>query len=607
MLNWIPTRSMVVNSLKISLVVGVILNLINQWGVIFSGDSLRWDMLGLNFLVPFCVATFSALRNQSQEIFPQYNPNPVLGVSMEDGCILYANPAAHRLKKSEDTDHHRLKELLPSDYQERLKNQSQAGRSNDRWLQPIGDNIYEYHINIIPRLERAHIYLENVTGREQATQQLAWQAGHDSITHMPNRRSLIEDLKTWIAQGDSLSLGFVWVEGLAKTAVRDGYLMADEVIQTLANRLLEFDHNCNDPVHNTIKCYRFDGYIFAVVICGQVQEQQAELAQAFCEQVTQPLYVKDRRVQLGARLGLVRHQPGFGVDRMVDYANTALHHAQQKVHQEIVWYDDFLGEAVQRMLELEEGLSDAIGREELRLFYQPQVRLGSGEIVGVEALMRWYHGGEMVSPAEFIPIAERSGTIVELGRWALDQACQQWLNWHQAGLIKADFTIAVNVSANEFLRPDFLADVRHLLSSYEIPPRALELEITETAFLTDSEACISTMHALRAMGLELAIDDFGTGYSSLNYLRRMPVNKLKIDRSFVIDVETDVQDALVVKTIIDMAHGLGLQVITEGIESAAQSTRLLELGSDLGQGYWHSRPAPAGELTAKLTEVQSRV
>lgn len=607
MLNWMPTRSMLINSLKISLVVGLVLNLINQWGVITAGDHLRWDMLALNFLVPFCVATFSALRNQAQEVFPQYNPNPVMGISMEDGCILYANPAARRLKKSDDMDHHRLSDLLPADYQSRLKTQLHEEHMNDRWLQPIGDSIFEYHVNIIPHLERAHIYMENVTGREQATQQLAWQASHDSITRMPNRLALIDDVNTWIEEGHSLSLGFVWVDGLAKTAVRDGYLMADEVIQTLAQRLLAFDHIRNTRAENTIQCYRFDGYIFAVVICGQAQEQQAELAMAFCEQVTKPLNVKDRRFQLGAHLGLVSYRSGLSVDRMVDYANTALHHAQQKRNQGIVWYDDFLGEAVQRLLELEEGLNDAIVRKEMRLFYQPQVSLSTGDIVGVEALMRWHHGGEMVSPGEFIPIAERSGAIVELGRWALEQACQQWQQWHQAGIINADFSMAVNVSANEFLGTDFIADVRQLLVRYEIPPQALELEITETAFLTDSEACINAMHALREMGLSLAIDDFGTGYSSLNYLRRMPVNKLKIDRSFVIDVETDAQDAMVVKTIIEMAHSLELLVITEGIESATQSERLLELGSDQGQGFWHSKPSPAVEVTTWLSVGESGV
>jgi EAL domain-containing protein (putative c-di-GMP-specific phosphodiesterase class I) len=238
----------------------------------------------------------------------------------------------------------------------------------------------------------------------------------------------------------------------------------------------------------------------------------------------------------------------------------------------------------------------ALDRDELELHLQPQQRLADGRLVGFEALVRWRRHGELVPPGEFIPIAEESGLVIAIGEWVLERACAQILALR--AMAGRDFVVAVNISARQFGHPDFLAKIEALLRRTGINPASLELEITEGAVMERTEAAVALLHKLRALGLKLSIDDFGTGYSSLAYLKRFPIDKLKIDQSFVRQLKPGSQDAAIVQAVIGLGHTLGIDVIAEGVETIEQREWLRRLSCDQIQGYFYSRPLAEPQLYA---------
>jgi len=248
---------------------------------------------------------------------------------------------------------------------------------------------------------------------------------------------------------------------------------------------------------------------------------------------------------------------------------------------------------------MEKHLHYALKRQELALHYQPQVDLNSGQVIGVEALLRWQRPGlGMVSPAEFIPLAEKTGLIFPLGEWVLRTACAQAKSWQDQGL--PPLRVAVNLSPRQFMQVDLAEQVARILQESGLAASCLELEITESLLMQDVERGIATLHALKAMGIQLAIDDFGTGYSSLAYLKRFPLDRLKIDRSFVHDLTTDPDNAAITEAVIALGHSMRLQVIAEGVETEAQLAFLRSRRCDEIQGYYFSPPRPAEEIAGLL-------
>jgi EAL domain-containing protein (putative c-di-GMP-specific phosphodiesterase class I) len=257
-----------------------------------------------------------------------------------------------------------------------------------------------------------------------------------------------------------------------------------------------------------------------------------------------------------------------------------------------------MGAAALRRLELETNLRHAIERDEFELHYQPTIDLATGRIASMEALIRWRHGERgLVPPLEFIPLAEETGLVVPIGLWVLKEACRQFAIWHERLGDKAP-AISVNLSARQLMHDGIVADVAEALRIYDIAPEALTLEITETFAVEDAEANRSTLIRLKGLGVRLAIDDFGSGYSSLGYLRRLPVDVLKIDRGFIQALGNDPDDALIVSAVSDLAHNLGMVVVAEGIEDASLVEKVRALGCDLGQGYFFAKPLPAKLATA---------
>jgi EAL domain-containing protein (putative c-di-GMP-specific phosphodiesterase class I) len=290
---------------------------------------------------------------------------------------------------------------------------------------------------------------------------------------------------------------------------------------------------------------------------------------------------------------------GQDVGELLKSADAAMYAAKNTGRNALAFFDPAMQATLETRTELGNELRVALQQGQLQLYYQAQINSEHG-LVGAETLLRWQHPERgMVSPAQFIPLAEDNGLIVPIGQWVLEQACTQLKSWQNHPLASA-LPLSVNVSARQFRQSDFVEQVRQCLQRSGIDPGQLKLELTESLVLDNVESVIDTMYALKALGVRFSMDDFGTGYSSLSYLKRLPLDQLKIDQSFVRDIVTDPGDAVIVKTIIGMAHNLGLEVIAEGVETEAQRQLLLDYDCRMFQGYLFSRPLPLAEFEALL-------
>ena len=303
-----------------------------------------------------------------------------------------------------------------------------------------------------------------------------------------------------------------------------------------------------------------------------------------------------QQLHVGASIGIALFpDDGDDAENLIRHADMAMYQAKEQGRNAFHYYTQKLQERATSRLMLENQLREALELEQFELYYQPKLELHSRRILGMEALLRWNHPDSgLISPAEFIPVAEESGLIVPLGRWVLEQACKQTRAWHLQGL--SHLRVSVNLSARQFSQTGLVEDISRILQQTQLEADALELEITESMVVDDGAGATRILNQLRQLGVEISIDDFGTGYSNLQYLKRFPLNSVKIDRGFVRDLAVDREDAAIVKAIILMARGLGLNVIAEGIETQEQLDFLLEHRCAMGQGFLFSRPLPADQF-----------
>jgi EAL domain-containing protein (putative c-di-GMP-specific phosphodiesterase class I) len=289
------------------------------------------------------------------------------------------------------------------------------------------------------------------------------------------------------------------------------------------------------------------------------------------------------------------------VDELFKRADMAMYQSKNSGRNKVRFYDPQMQQVMESRAAMESGLRMALSEGQLRLYYQIQLDQNKNAI-GAEALVRWIHPQRgLVSPAEFIPIAEESSLILEVGDWVLDTACKQIAEWSKVKQT-SNLVLAVNISAKQFMQSDFVHQIASIIHKYKISPSRLKLELTESVVLDDLKTVVAKMNALREIGVTLSLDDFGTGYSSLSYLKQLPLDQIKIDQSFVRDMTTDLSDAMMVKNIIDMAHNFGLNVIAEGVETENQLSKLKENGCKSYQGYLFSKPLPIEEFDLLLNE-----
>ncbi|CAM5434047.1 EAL domain-containing protein [Thauera mechernichensis] len=444
----------------------------------------------------------------------------------------------------------------------------------------------------------------DISARKSAEAEVRQLAYYDALTGLPNRRLLLERLEA--AQAASAKLGsrgallFIDLDNFKTINDTVGHQQGDALLKEVASVL----GRC---VRKEDTVARLGGDEFVVMLenLDEREDAAARVAEAIGGKILQALRKTfavgncERRVSASIGVTLFGGEAGEALEEPLMRADLAMYQAKYAGRDAMRFFNPQMQADAQIRAELEAGLWSALEKGQFVLEYQPQVR-GSAKVIGVEALVRWRHPERgLVSPAEFIPIAEENGLIVPLGRWVIETACVQLAAWASVPG-RAELSIAVNVSARQFLQPDFVADVLGALERSGACAQRLEIELTESTLITDIEQIIARMEVLRAHGLRFSLDDFGTGYSSLAYLKRLPLDQVKIDRSFVRDILVDPNDAAIATMITVLGETLGLVVVAEGVETEAQRDCLLQIGCRAYQGFLFSRPLGAVQLEAFL-------
>jgi diguanylate cyclase (GGDEF)-like protein len=433
---------------------------------------------------------------------------------------------------------------------------------------------------------------------ESSADTLKHQATHDPLTGLPNRALLEDRLRQAISYahryGRLMTVVFVNLDGFKRVNDSLGRKAGDELLKVMAERMT----HCLRGVDTVV---RTGGDEFVIVLYDQPGDgtEVAPALRRLLDAIAQPVQLDGQEeIQVTGSMGVATYpSDGADADALLMNADAAMSRAKVSGRNNFQLYAAEMSGTMRNELALRDGLRHAIARSEFHLLYQPQVEMGSGQVTGAEALIRWQHPERgLVSPVEFIPLAEETGLIVPIGEWVLRTACFQNKAWQDAGL--PAFSISVNVSARQFRERTLIEQVAQALQDSGLEARFLELELTESMVMEDLEKALQAMRALQSMGVQLSIDDFGTGYSSLSALKRFPIARLKIDRAFVRDIPGDEDDKTIAKAIISLGHELNLKVIAEGVETEQQLEFLRAHGCDEMQGYLFSRPVPPAELAA---------
>lgn len=439
----------------------------------------------------------------------------------------------------------------------------------------------------------------DVSAARATSREMSHLAQHDFLTGLPNRMLFNDRLGQAISlaerQSKQLAVLFVDLDHFKQINDSLGHAVGDKLLQSVAGRLLA----C---VRRTDTVSRLGGDEFLILLSQVEHAEDAALsARKVLRALAAPHIIDGKSINTSVSVGVSAYpNDGHDGEGLISKADTAMYEAKLHGRNKYRFFQRHMHARLAERQSLEADLRYALGQNEFLLHYQPQYNLQTGQITGAEALLRWKHPHRgLVSPAEFVPVAEECGLIVSIGRWVLLEACKQCRAWNDAGL--GVVPVAVNVSAAEFGDKDFLSGVRAVLIATGVEPENLELELTESVLMHDAESAVNTMMALKAMGVRLAIDDFGTGYSSFTYLRRFPSDALKLHQSFVQEITSNPQDALIVSAMINIGTSLKQRVIAEGVETQAQLNFLQLHGCGEGQGYYFSRPVPPEESMRLFT------
>ncbi|WIM99663.1 EAL domain-containing protein [Actinoplanes oblitus] len=453
--------------------------------------------------------------------------------------------------------------------------------------------------DLIQALEQIGLALGRVVERQRTSEALAWQATHDPVTDLANRRLLLDHIRR-IRQADGRQAALLLINLDRFRLINDalGYALGDQVLRLAGDRL-----RAAVGAEDLVARLSADEFVVVATMPGTPSPAGSPflpLADRLLHELRQPLAIGGHELMLRASVG-IRAVTGDDPDHfpaaVLRDADAALRQAKNRGKDQVVVFDGAMAGTAKRRMDDEIALARAITDEQLVLHYQPIIALDTGRPVGAEALVRWHRPGHgMQAPDRFIPMAEESGLIVDLGRWVLHQACRDAAGWPHQAPIMADASVSVNVSARQLTHPRFLADLQTALAETGLAPERLILEITETALISEPEAAMETLHAVRACGVQLALDDFGTGYSSLSYVQKLPATILKIDKSFVDPISGPGAGTALSEVVVKLAEAIGMRTVAEGVESPEQATALRLLGCHRGQGYTWSRPVPNAEL-----------
>jgi diguanylate cyclase (GGDEF)-like protein/PAS domain S-box-containing protein len=442
----------------------------------------------------------------------------------------------------------------------------------------------------------------NITHRKQAEQQIQHMALHDSLTGLPNRTLLEDRLGQAIALAQRVhkhvAVLLLDLDRFKNVNDSFGHSVGDRLLVLVSERLKACIRKCDAVA-------RLGGDEFAIAVQMAERLEGIELvARKVLDTLSEPFQVEDRELQISASIGICQFpEDGKNAEDLLQFADVAMYEAKERGRGRFCLFSPALTEATRREQKLESDLVEACAHDEFEIHYQPIVETKSGRITGMEALLRWRHPEQgLLFPGQFIPKLEELGLIVEVGRWVLGTACRQAVEWQQNGF--PPVRVAVNVSSQQFYQGNIAEAVAKVLQQTRLDPKFLELELTESQTLDDSNATINIMLALKRLGVSLSLDDFGTGWSSLSYLRRFPIDRIKIDRSFVKDLHSQPAAEEVVKTILTLSRNLGIVCIAEGVETREQQDYFNKHNCAEMQGFYFSRPMPALDVTALLRSRQ---
>jgi EAL domain-containing protein (putative c-di-GMP-specific phosphodiesterase class I)/GGDEF domain-containing protein len=533
-------------------------------------------------------------KNTRLALFSQRNPNPILSIN-NLGEVVFANPACAQLLMAVGYREEEVKYLLPSNFIA-LRQQLSSQKAHSTVIeQVLNDHILQISIYWHEEMDAYDIHIKDVTEAKLAEEQVNHLAFYNQETNLPNQYKFHSDIDEAILRNDCFSVGVFTIRAFDEKVSNLGL----EVTEALVKKLVS---NISQILPVGVYFYQTNDSRFGL-LCKESKDSRAlkKLTEAISDVADKSLLTQCGEFFIELDFGYACY-PTHGSDHnmLIKNAHGALAIASEDEHNNFCFFEPSFAENRQYTSELIHKLRHAVSKKEFFLVFQPQLDIQNHRITGIETLVRWRHEGGIISPADFIPLAEQSGLIIPIGQWILEQACVFAKQLVDLGYI--DIVVAVNVSPRQFTHPQFCHSVQHALEHAQLPSQNLELEITEGMFMHNEENTLTVLQQLKSLGLHLSIDDFGTGYSSLSYLKRFPIDKLKIDQSFIRDCHQNDDDKAIIATIISLGKSLHLSLIAEGVEEESHVNFLESLGCDEIQGYWFSKPVESAELVNFLAE-----
>lgn len=528
-------------------------------------------------------------------LFPHRNPNPILSINNK-GNIVFSNPACEALLLQLDYTNKEINKLLPQNYSTLCQKINKRKLQSISVEQTIKKYVLQYNINYLPDIDAYDIHIIDITERKIAEEKVRRLAFYHQVTNLPNQYKLNDDLVSEITRQKEFSLGVFSIRNFNKLVTAYGVEVSNVLVDKFCDHL-------KTTLPDELLLYHLNENQFALIYRGKNDELCLQLiAKKIIYIAEKPLITLYGEFFIELDFGFCLY-PTHGEDknRLIKNAFSALSVAHANQHEYFSLFCTEVEYEIFRNTNMIDDLRNAVVKNELFLVFQPQLNLAQQEITGIETLVRWKREGSIISPAEFIPLAEQSGLIVPIGQWILEQACR--FTKELVSLGHADIVVAVNVSPRQFSHPDFLKLVLQTLKDTKLNAKNLELEITEGVFMHNEEMTLCVLNQLKKNGIQLSIDDFGTGYSSLSYLKRFPIDKLKIDQSFVKNCHTNDEDKAIISTIVALGKNLNLTIIAEGVEELAHVDFLKSIHCDEIQGYWYSKPLEQDRLIAFMANA----
>ncbi|WP_435992508.1 bifunctional diguanylate cyclase/phosphodiesterase [Rossellomorea sp. LjRoot5] len=535
--------------------------------------------------------------------------SPDIIAVISDRTFDYINEAGSRLIGADspaDIINQNVSRFTSAENIRRIREETHGSTSGERFELTVyrlnGEEI-ELEISAMPILYGGRMAIQlvgrDITNRKKAEKTIHAMAYYDSLTGLPNRNKFKQHLSGSLRDNPDQSMAILFLDLDRFKVINDtkGHSTGDAILGKVAFRLTKV-------VNDQGIVFRQGGDEFIIILSNMSEEEVAATTKEILQSFISPIFIQEQEFFVTPSIGISMYpKDGKEQESLIKHADTAMYLAKEQGKNNYQFYYPELEKASSRNMEIENGLRKVLEFDQLCLHYQPKVDLDTRNIIGVEALIRWEHPTlGMVSPAEFIPLAEETGLIIPIGEWVLREACKQSKEWEETG--KGSIPVAVNISVRQIKDGGFVEMVKEILSEYEFEPNRLELEITES-IMQDFEISTNVLNQLKKVGVMISMDDFGTGYSSLSNLRHLPIDSIKIDKSFVDDIMEDSNQVSIVKAIIDMSQNMNFTTIAEGIETENQMQFLKRNGCQVGQGYHFSRPLPASELRLSLIGLKT--